>query len=220
MIVVKDLSYSYTPEKQILKNINLCINEGEALGIIGLSGCGKTTLCHCLCGLIPHALGGIVSGSVLYEGKDLKEMTMAKISKKIGIVFQNPDNQIVATTVEDEIAFGLENLCIPQAEIVKTVNEYLKMFNMEDSRLLNPNHLSGGQKQMLAIAGVVAMKPKALILDEPMSHLDQEGKHLVKSLLLKLKDVGISLVIVEHDAEKLDFIDRIYELQRGELICL
>ncbi len=220
ILKVCNLSYGYRKGAHVLKNVDFQVNEGEAMGIIGLSGCGKTTLCYCLSGLIPHVMGGSMKGCVLLEGKSTVEMPLPHLSQNVGMVFQEPDNQIVTSTVEDELAFGPENLCRPPEEIKKTVNELLNFFGLEELRLMNPFRLSGGQKQLVAIASVFAMRPRILVLDEPMSHLDERGRLLVEGILKRLKDEGVTVIVVEHDLQRVLWADRWLVMEQGKILSL
>lgn len=218
LIEVRDLSFSYGKDKRkILKEVNLDVFKGEVVGIIGLSGGGKSTLLYILCGIIPHIYGGELEGRVKVFGKDIKNMKISDITKKIGIVFQDPDTQLFSPTVEDEIAFGPENLCVPRNEIGRRIKEALKTVNMEEYRFENPNNLSGGQKQLIAIASVLSMEPEILLLDEIVSQLDKKGKENIKEVLINLKRENRTLILIEHDYNNLKVADRILKLKDGKL---
>ncbi len=218
LLAVQELCYAYEKGRCVLKNISFDVKEGETLAIVGLSGCGKTTLCNCLCGLIPHVLGGSMKGRVLLYGKSTAELSLPEIVRQVGLVFQDPDNQLVATTIEDELAFGPENLCLSRAQIKETVDELLLFLGLNKQRLMDPSLLSGGQKQLVAIASVLAMQPRILILDEPMSHLDRHGRQLVKDILQRLNSEGITLIIVEHDLKRIAFADRWLVISDGRIV--
>ena len=173
MISIKGLSFIYNDTKEpALNNINIDINEGEFVGIAGPTGAGKSTLTLCLNGVIPHFLHGDFYGEVKVDGKDTVDNGCAKIAYSVGSVFQDPEAQIVSTRVEDEIAFGLENLNIPRIEIAERIKESLEMTGISELRDYSTSQLSGGQKQRLAIARAIVNKPKVLFADEPTVKLD------------------------------------------------
>jgi len=222
-IEIENLWWKYATSKEwILKNISIKIGKGEFLGIVGPSGAGKTTLCLCMSGLIPLRSKGLINGKVLIKGMDTKNISLQKIISKVGIVFQDPDTQLVTMSVEDEIAFPLENMGFQKKEIKERVEEALKIVGLEEYREKYPYELSGGQKQRLAIASILALKPEILILDEPTSDLDPIGKKEVFSILSKLrKEYKATLIVVEHNTEELaKYADRIAFLYNGEIIKL
>lgn len=209
-VEIKNLSFKYSnSSEKILNNINLIVNDGESLAILGQSGSGKSTLCNCICGLIPNVYSGEFSGDVFIYGKNIKNMDMAQIVTKVGIIFQNPSTQLFSPTIEDELAFGPENLCVEREEIGKRMDNILKIINMEKYRYDNPNNLSGGQQQLIAIASVLMLNPQILICDEIMSWVDEDGKEIIKNLLFKLKEEGKTIIIVDHELENVKIADRI-----------
>ncbi|MCO6040566.1 ATP-binding cassette domain-containing protein [Thermococcus alcaliphilus] len=221
MIRVEDLSFKYTGAKEYsLKDINFKVKKGEFLGILGASGSGKSTLCLTFNGIIPHSIRGDFRGNVFVKGYNTKEASVAELSKIVGLVLQNPDSQLFNMTVEEEVAFALENLGLDVEEIRRRVYWALKITGLEGLEKEFPPNLSGGQKQRLAIASVLALKPEVLVLDEPTSQLDPIGREQVLSLITLLnKEQGITIVLVEHNTEYLfDFADRIIVLDRGELV--
>lgn len=211
-VEVKNLSFKYNTEEYILKDINFTVKSGETVAIIGKSGCGKSTLCNCICGLIPRLYKGQLSGEVLIFGENINNLTIAETVTKIGIIFQNPSTQLFSPTIEDELVFGPENLCIDREEIGIRIDKILKTINMEKYRLDNPNNLSGGQHQLIAIASVLMLNPEILICDEIMSWIDDEGKEIIKNVLLKLKEEGKTIIMVDHDYENIKIADRIIYL--------
>lgn len=215
-INAQKISFSYD-EKCILNNIDLYVNEGECVALTGGSGCGKSTLCYIIAGIIPRNIDGDLQGKVEIFGNDLSKLTTAQLSENLGIVFQNPDSQLFSPTVEDEIAFGPENLCLPVNEIDKRITEALKAVGMSEYRYANPFNLSGGQKQLIALAAVLSLKPKILVFDEALSQLDDESTKLIKNVVKSLKSSGVSILFVEHDEENLDIADRIYRLENGKI---
>lgn len=221
MIRVEDLSFKYTGAKEYsLKDISFRVKKGEFLGILGASGSGKSTLCLTFNGIIPHSIRGDFEGNVFVKGYNTREASVAELSKIVGLVLQNPDSQLFNMTVEEEVAFALENLGLDVEEIRRRVYWALKITGLEGLEKEFPPNLSGGQKQRLAIASVLALKPEVLVLDEPTSQLDPIGREQVLSLITLLnKEQGITIVLVEHNTEYLfDFADRIIVLDKGELV--
>jgi energy-coupling factor transport system ATP-binding protein len=218
-LTISNLSFKYPGSKDhILKGINMTVKEGEINAIVGLSGSGKSTLCHCISGIMPHVYKGEITGKVCLYGKPVKAMKLSQISQKLGIVFQNPDNQLFSFTVENEIAFGPENLCVPREEIGNRIENVLKMIQLEIHRHSSPNNLSGGQKQLVAIAAVLSLNPDILIFDEIMSQIDQEGKESIKKIVVELRNMGKTIIMVEHDFGNLDIADHIYAMKNGTLV--
>lgn len=221
MIRVEDLSFKYTGAKEYsLKDISFRVKKGEFLGILGASGSGKSTLCLTFNGIIPHSIRGDFEGNVFVKGYNTKEASVAELSKIVGLVLQNPDSQLFNMTVEEEVAFALENLGLNVEEIRRRIYWALKITGLEGLEKEFPPNLSGGQKQRLVIASVLALKPEVLVLDEPTSQLDPMGREQVLSLITLLnKEQGITIVLVEHNTEYLfDFADRIIVLDKGELV--
>lgn len=217
-IEVENLYFKYKEDgKEIFNSLNLTVKKGEILAIIGESGSGKSTLLNILCGIIPHIKKGKVQGKVRLFGKDVKEMEIREITKRVGIVFQDPDSQLFLPTVEDEIAFGPENLMVSREEIGFRIDKALKAVNMDEYRFENPNNLSGGQKQLIAIGAVLAMEPDILLLDEIMSQVDEEGKEKLKDTIVKLSNEEKTIVLVEHDLKVLKIAQRVLELKNGRL---
>ncbi len=209
-VQVRNLNFKYeNRDKKTLENINLNFKTGEITAILGKSGCGKSTLCKCMCGLIPNTYKGEFSGEVLLFGKDIKDMNIDEIVTKVGIVFQNPSTQLFSPTIEDELAFGPENMCIEREKIGRRIDSILKTINMEEYRYENPNSLSGGQQQLIALASVLVLEPDILICDEIMSWVDRQGKKVIKDLLLKLRGEGKTIIMVDHDMENIKIADKI-----------
>lgn len=218
LIEVRDMCFSFPGrEKPLLKGINLSVSKGEVLAVVGLSGSGKSTLCYCMSGIIPLIKKGTLEGEVLIKDVPASKMTIPQISKSLGIVFQNPDNQLFSPTVEDEIAFGPENFALPREEIAERIKRVLEMTGIEKHRYKNPRQLSGGEKQLVALSAVLSLDPDILIFDEAMSQLDTEGKARIKELILRLRKEGKTIVMVEHDPDNLHVADRIKLLHDGQL---
>ncbi len=215
MIQTYDLCFSYREEENILKNINLKINKGEFVAILGRNGSGKSTLACQFNGIYTP-----VSGKVLVDGTDTSdEKNIYDVRSKVGVVFQNPDNQIVATVVEEDVAFAPENLGIPQEEIRKRVDEALKAVGMYEHRKQAPHMLSGGQKQRVAIAGIIAMQPECIVLDEPTAMLDPKGRKEVIQTIEKLNgELGKTVVMITHYMDEAVRADRIIVMDKGEIV--
>ena len=221
VIEVKDLWWRYAlSDRWALKGVNLTVERGEFLGIVGPSESGKTTLCLCLTGLIPQLVGGEMKGEVNIYGLNTRNTPLHRLLRKVGIVFQDPDTQLVTMTLEDEIAFPMENFGYPVEEMRRRISEAVKITRLSGLEKKYPHELSGGQKQRLAIATFLALKPEVLILDEPTSNLDPVGREEVFSTLMRLKESeDMTLIVVEHDTENLaQFADRIILLNDGQIV--
>jgi len=200
IIEVRDLHYTYPNAKSpALKGVDLTVNKGEFILLTGPSGCGKTTFCRTLNGLIPHFYNGELEGEVTVNKLNIRDNPTYKLSQHVGLVFQNPDNQIFSLTVEKDVAFGLENQGVPKKEMVESIDWALKMTGIEHLRERATHELSGGQKQRLAIASILAMKPKILVLDEPTSFLDPLGaEHAFRVLDTLNQEYDITIILIEH----------------------
>ena len=219
LIKIKNLSHVYTSHNEnpvkALNNIDMEINNGDFISIIGSNGSGKSTLArHLNCLLLP------TDGDIWVDDMNTKDKeTMWKIRQKVGMVFQNPDNQIVATTVEDDIAFGLENIGMDEKLMEKRVEWALKIVEMEDYKKSEPHLLSGGQKQRVAIAGAIAMNSSYLVLDEPTAMLDPSGRNEVMDILKKLNKRGkITIIFITHLMEEAAESKRIVVLDKGKIV--
>ncbi len=198
-ITVHDLHFTYHESASVLNGVEFVIKKGETVALAGLSGSGKTTLTHIICGVIPQLIKGNISGKVHLFGEDVIGKTPAELAGKVALVFQNSDEQLICTTVEDELAFGPENLCIAPQEITSMIDAALKRYHLTELRHRDPAKLSGGQKRLVALAAVSMLTPKLIIFDEPLSGLDEDGRNLVAELLAELKEAGQTVMIVEHD---------------------
>lgn len=218
ILEVKNLSYTYeSSERPILQGVNFSLEKGEALGISGSNGSGKTTLCYCLCGIIPHCLSGTIDGKVFVNGRDSSQADLHHLAAEVGIVLQDPNIQLLMPTVEDEVAFGLENQKIPRKRMIQTVRETLDLVGITPLKEENPNNLSGGQKQLVALASVLALNPSILIFDESLSMLDEMASQRIIFVMKKLKDRGKALVIVDHTSRGRGVYDRILYLEQGTI---
>jgi energy-coupling factor transport system ATP-binding protein len=220
LIEVKDLSYTYPQaSKPALKNVNLTINPGEFILLTGPSGCGKTTFCRSLNGLIPKFYNGEMTGKVIINGMDTAEHSTMELAQHVGLIFQNPDNQIFALTVEKDIAFGLENLGKPKDNIFKEIDWAADVTGIQELRNRATHELSGGQKQRLTIASVLAMHPSIIVMDEPTSFLDPVGAERIFNVLDQLnREFGITVIIIEHRIDiAAKYVNRIIIFDKGEV---
>ncbi len=222
MIRIEGLTFYYSDSDQpALRDINLDISEGEFVLVTGPSGCGKSSLCRCLNGLIPHYHGGSISGQINVCGLDVLKTPTREMARRVGMVFQDPENQIVAADVELEVAFGLENLGFPRDIMAKRVEEALDAVGIPGIRRRQTSELSGGEKQKVTIASILALHPQVLVLDEPTSELDPKGAEDVLSIVQRLNDeLGITVVLIEHRLDRvIHLADRMIVLQNGSIIA-
>ncbi len=221
--IFQDVSYKYPrSEDFVLREINLEINQGEFLGIIGPTGAGKTTLCLALNGIVPQFYGGRFFGSVLVGDFDTCSHPISKMASLVGQVFEDPETQLISTSVENEIAFALENLKIPREEIIARIPQVLETVRLEGTEEKHPHELSGGQKQRLAIAAAIAVRPRLLVFDEPTSQLDPVGAEEVFQTAHELnQELGMTIIMASHAAEEMaTYADRIALLSHGEIVAL
>ncbi len=214
ILKVENATFSYDKKNNVLKNVSLEIEKGEYVAIIGHNGSGKSTLAKLF-----NCLVFADSGSVTVDGfSSTDKKNTFEIRKRVGVVFQNPDNQLVASIVEDDIAFGPENLGVPRKEIGERIDYALKAVEMEEFRRATPSRLSGGQKQRIAIAGVLAIKPEILVLDESTAMLDPKGRKEVLDTVEKLnKEQGVTVITITHYMEEIIKADRVYVLSDGNI---
>jgi len=212
-IQLKDLVFYYKKQERVINGLNLNIEKGEMVAILGANGAGKSTLAKLINGLIECRAGEIIIDNLVLDTK-----TVYEIRKKIGIVFQNPDNQFVGVTVKDDCAFGMENRCIPQKEMLVKIDEVLKLVKMEDFVNSNPEKLSGGQKQRVAIASVLALGVDIIIFDEATSMLDP---FMVKEIIKIIKEIKVdkTIITITHNLEEAKLADRIAILHEGKIIA-
>ncbi len=221
MIEFQDLSFTYRgEEKPALREIRLSIPDGGFLGVIGPAGAGKTTLARAVSGMIPHHYTGDFYGSVTVDGMDTVETSLEDISRLVGMVFQDVDSQIISPVVEDEMLYGLENFGIPREEIPARLEEALEKVGIADLRERTIGSLSGGQRQKVAIASIIALKPKILVLDEPTGELDPRSSRQVFSLLKELnEEQGITIIIIEQKIMLLcEFARQLAVLSEGRIV--
>lgn len=222
LIEFKDVSFSYETQddngniitNKVLNDFNLKIEQGSFVAILGHNGSGKSTVAKLTNGILLADEGEIIVDGIKAENDE----SIYSIRRKVGMVFQNPDNQIVSSIVEEDVAFGVENLGIEPSECRKRVDEALKTVNMYDYRLRTPSKLSGGQKQRVAVAGIIAMKPKCIVLDEPTAMLDPSGRKEVLDTIIKLnKQENITILLITHYMDEAVLADRVVVMDNGKI---
>ena len=222
MIELKNVSFKYElQEEKTIKNLDLYGKQGEFVGIIGKNGSGKTTLCNIIRGIIPDFVQGTITGSISIDNKNINDIERGEMAELVGFVFQNPFSQIsgIKKTVFEEIAYGLENLGVEREEIRQRVTNVIKLLKIEDLQDKNPNELSGGQSQRVAIASIIVMNPKILIFDEPTSQLDPLGTEEIFDILKLLKSQNKTIILVEHKIDLIaEYADRVVVMDDGEII--
>ena len=217
MLEVQNIKYSYNKDYQALKGVSLKVEKGEMVALLGKNGAGKSTLFLHLNGIYEPD-----EGKVFIDGEELKydKKSLLKFRQKVGIVFQNPDDQIFAPTVEEDVAFGPLNLKLPMEEVQKRVTESLARVGMSGFEKKAPHHLSGGQKKRVAIAGILAMQPEIMVLDEPTAGLDPQGVRGLSKLLKELNDEGITIIISTHEVDLVpNYAKKVFVLVDGLLIA-
>jgi energy-coupling factor transporter ATP-binding protein EcfA2 len=222
LIRLRELSFTYNgADRPALNNINLTIEDGQFVLVSGASGGGKSTLCRCFNGLVPHFYGGTISGQAEVQGMDILEHPPKELATKVGMVFQDPENQLVTSDVEREIAFGLENLGYPKNLIARRIEEALDTAGIAQLRFARNNELSGGEKQKVAIASVLALHPEILVLDEPTSELDPQSAEEVLRLLERLNDeLGLTVILIEQRLDRVvHLVDRLLVMGGGKILA-
>ena len=219
-IELKDICFSYEEDLPVLDKLSLSLSSGEMVAILGHNGSGKSTLSKIIMGLLEPSSGTITIDDVcVFDNGNLNEKAFDLSRSKMGIIFQNPDNQFVGVTVQDDIAFGLENRRIAHREMVERVNKYATMVGMNEYLLSNPENLSGGQKQRVAIAGVLAMETDVIIFDEATSMLDPKGTKETNEMIKKLKELDNKMIIsITHNLEEAVYADRVIVLNNGKIV--
>jgi len=221
IIEIKDLWWKYeSSDDWVLKGVDLQVEKGEIVAITGASGVGKTTLCLCLNGLIPHSNPGVIRGNVHVAGLDVRKTPPSTLSEQVGTVFQDPETQFIGMSVEEEVVFGPENRGLPREQIKERLDSALRSVRMEGTLDKPPTELSGGQKQRIAIASALVMEPEILILDEPTSELDPIGKAEVFSIISDLrKSSAMTIILVEHETEEIArYADRVVLMNDGRIV--
>ena len=216
LIEVTNLTFSYDKKVNVIDGVSFSVESGKYISIIGHNGSGKSTFAKLLIGLLEAK-----EGQIKAFGLEMNPKNVHEIRRKIGIVFQNPDNQFVGATVRDDIAFGLENRCVPQSKMDDIINEFSKKVHMENYLDKEPENLSGGQKQRVAIAGILALSPEVIIFDEATSMLDPRGKREVRESIdeLRKENPNLSILSITHDLEEAFSSDEVILLQEGKVIA-
>ena len=214
-VIIKNLSYSYEQDKPVVDDVSLSIKRGSYVSLLGHNGSGKSTLAKLMIGLLPAD-----GGTVVISGLELNDKNITAIRNKAAIVFQNPDNQFIGVTVEDDIAFSLENRNVNRDEMKRLVLEYVKKVGMEEFLNKEPGYLSGGQKQRVAIADALVINPEILILDEATSMLDPRGKRDILNLIREMKkeNPDLTVISITHDVEEAYLSDEIILLEKGKVV--
>jgi energy-coupling factor transporter ATPase len=221
LIETRNVTYTYPgATKPSISDVSISIEKGQFTLITGPSGCGKTTLCRCFNGLIPHFYQGELQGEVIAAGLKVAEHPIYELAKHVGLVFQNPENQLFALSVEKDVAFGLENLGLPREEMRERVDWALKLAGIHDLRERAPHELSGGQQQRVAIASVLAMQPEVIVLDEPTSFLDPLTAKKIFEVIYDLnKRLGTTVILVEHRLDlTAKYTDHIIIMDEGKVV--
>lgn len=216
ILEVKNLNASYTGDETVVKNVSFHVEKGSYTTILGHNGSGKSTLAKVIMGLLPN-----FDGQIIINGNELNKENMSLIRRDIAMVFQNPDNQFIGATVEDDIAFGLENNQVPHEQMAAIVHDFAKKVDMDSYLDKEPNLLSGGQKQRVAIAGVLALSPKIIIFDEATSMLDPKGRNEIYQLIGEIRKYNKDLTVISitHDVEEAYLSDYVIIMNHGQ-ICL
>jgi energy-coupling factor transporter ATP-binding protein EcfA2 len=222
LIDIKNLTYQYPiTDRPALRDLSLAVEEGEFLAVIGQNGAGKSTLCYTLAGFVPHFFRGELEGTVRVDGRESAQSTLNEWVLQVGLVFQNPFNQISGSkfTVYEEIAFGLENIGVPRDEMHERVQEIMARTGITDLGDRSPYALSGGQQQRVALASILVMEPRVLVLDEPTSQLDPIGTRQVFQVIKSMSGRGMTVILAEHKLEWIaEFADRVIALQDGKIV--
>lgn len=211
----KDVSFKYySSEEYIFEHLSFIIENNGMLAILGHNGSGKSTIAKLIVGLLTPT-----SGKILIDDEEVNDDTIDRIRQKMGIIFQNPDNQFVGVTVKDDIAFGLENHQIPRKEMIEQIEKYAKLVDMQEYLEYNPENLSGGQKQRVAIAGALAMETELIIFDESTSMLDPKGTKEINQMIYKLKnELNKTIITITHNLEEAVIADRVIVLNNGKIV--
>jgi len=221
VIETKNLTYTYPgATKPSIRDVSLTIEKGEFVILTGPSGCGKTTLCRCFNGLIPHFYAGQIEGELSVAGFKVNEHPIYEMAQRVGLVFQNPENQLFALSVEKDVAFGLENLGMSRDEMRKRVDWALQITGIEELRERAPHEISGGQQQRVAIASVLAMQPDIMVFDEPTSFLDPLGAQKIFEVINDLnKKLGVTVILVEHRLDLASkYADHVVIMDDGKIV--
>ena len=212
---VKNLSFAYSEDQVAVNDVSFSVDKGKFIAILGHNGSGKSTLVKLIVGLLEKR-----SGQISFDGEEINRKNIQKLQSKIALVFQNPDNQFVGVTVEDDIAFGLENKCFPHEKMQEEINLFADSVNMLDHLKKEPINLSGGQKQRVALAGALILRPEILILDEATSMLDPKGKSTVRKVIDKIhqENPELTIISITHDVNEALLADQVFIMSKGQLV--
>ena len=212
---VRNLSFAYSDEHVAIDDVSFLVDKGKFIAILGHNGSGKSTLAKLIVGLLEKK-----SGQIFFDDEEIDRRNIQKLQSKVALVFQNPDNQFVGVTVEDDIAFGLENKCFPHDKMQEEINLFADSVNMLDHLKKEPINLSGGQKQRVAIAGALILRPEVLILDEATSMLDPKGKSTVRKVIDKIhqENPDLTIISITHDVDEALLADQVFILSKGKLV--
>ena len=213
---IKNLSFSYGDDRLVIDDISFAVEKGSFVAVLGHNGSGKSTLAKLIVGLLEKK-----SGQIFLDGEEMDKKTIKKLQSKTALVFQNPDNQFIGVTVEDDIAFGLENRCFPSDKMQEEINLFADSVNMLDYLKKEPVNLSGGQKQRVALAGALILRPEILILDEATSMLDPKGKSTVRKVIDRIHQEypDLSIISITHDVDEALLADQVFILSHGKLVA-
>ena len=213
---IKNLSFSYGDDRLVIDDISFAVEKGSFVAVLGHNGSGKSTLAKLIVGLLEKK-----SGQIFLDGEEMDKKTIKKLQSKTALVFQNPDNQFIGVTVEDDIAFGLENRCFPSDKMQEEINLFADSVNMLDYLKKEPINLSGGQKQRVALAGALILRPEILILDEATSMLDPKGKSTVRKVIDRIhqENPDLSIISITHDVDEALLADQVFILSHGKLVA-
>ena len=213
---IKNLSFSYGDDQLVIDDISFAVEKGSFVAVLGHNGSGKSTLAKLIVGLLEKK-----SGQIILDGEEMDKKTIKKLQSKTALVFQNPDNQFIGVTVEDDIAFGLENRCFPSDKMQEEINLFADSVNMLDYLKKEPINLSGGQKQRVALAGALILRPEILILDEATSMLDPKGKSTVRKVIDRIhqENPDLSIISITHDVDEALLADQVFILSHGKLVA-
>ncbi len=212
---IKNLSFSYGDDRLVIDDISLSVEKGSFVAVLGHNGSGKSTLAKLIVGLLEKK-----DGQIFLDGEEMDKKTIKKLQRKTALVFQNPDNQFIGVTVEDDIAFGLENRCFPHDKMQEEINLFADSVNMLDYLKKEPINLSGGQKQRVALAGALILRPEILILDEATSMLDPKGKSTVRKVIDRIhqENPELTIISITHDVDEALLADQVFILSHGKLV--
>ena len=212
---IKNLSFSYEDDLLVVDDISFSVEKGSFVAILGHNGSGKSTLAKLIVGLLEKN-----SGQIFFDDEEMDKKTIKKLQSKTALVFQNPDNQFIGATVEDDIAFGLENKCFPHDQMQDEINRFADSVNMLDYLKKEPSNLSGGQKQRVALAGALILRPEILILDEATSMLDPKGKSTVRKIIDRIhqENPDLTIISITHDIDEALLADQVFILSKGKLV--